>query len=170
MTHVCKFLEMVKTFLLCMLIVLSGIVILTHPSKEYKNENHIKDMNSIPNLMKQEDFNKHILDIKADDHVTVTINRTQDANYYVVAQKVNDSKNQSYTTLSNFETTAKDNCEIIPFNQKESSVTFELNEGTYDLICISKDAESKLQMAEITDISVNSLMNNNETDYFLPCD
>lgn len=170
MRHVCKFLEMVKTFLLCMLIVLSGIVIFTHPSKEYKNENHIKDMNSIPNLMKQEDFNKHILDIKADDHVTVTINRTQDTNYYVVAQKVNDSKNQSYITLSDFETTAKDNCEIIPFNQKESSVTFELNEGTYDLICISKDAESKLQMAEIIDISVSSLIYNNETDYFLPCD
>lgn len=165
MEQLCKLLKY-----LCMILAILGISILILPTNEHKKNNDIQDFYSIHNANQQEDVNKQILDIKADDHVTVTINRTQDTNYYVVAQKVNDSKNQSYITLSDFETTAKDNCEIIPFNQKESSVTFELNEGTYDLICISKDAESKLQMAEIIDISVSSLIYNNETDYFLPCD
>lgn len=153
-----------------MILAISGISILILPTNEYKKDNDIQDIYSIHNVNQQENANKQILEIKAESHVTVTINRTQDANYYVVAQKVDENKNQSYITLSDFGTSGKDNCEIILFNQKESSVTFELNEGTYDLTCISKDAKSKLQIVEITDTSVSSLIGKNENNYFLPCD
>lgn len=175
MGQLCKVLKYVIALLL--LFTIAGVfffsqsISFSETKKERKDE-YLAESLSVLDFNRENNRGKHVLDIKSGDFITVSIKRDEalELDYYIVAERVYDNQ-EGFIPLTLSEEAYQDDYKIIPFKDKASQARFRLEEGKYNISCVSKDTFSNLDIVEIIEVSVDSTIDKeNENDYFIPCD
>lgn len=173
MEQLCKVLKYVIPLLL--LFTIAGIFffpqrIFLSERKEKKYE-YLAESHSVLDFNRENNTSKHVLDIKSGDFITVSIKRDEalELDYYIVAERVYDNR-EGFIPLTLSEEAYQAACKTIPVKDKASQAGFRLEEGKYNISCVSKDSFSNLDIVEIIEVSVDSTIDKeNENDYFIPC-